>query len=264
MSKDFYPFIPRSSEARRRLRKLRLRRLFYTFGALCIFGSGFLLGLEWEEPNAALRQAASQQRYQLEAAPIPPVVTLPPPAELLTLSWGPQSIPLSEPVSLASPDAEADQMLAATASPQVSTSMLSSAATTTPPHHQDQTPVNVHTEPVPRPDTHKPTAIKPDVITKESPKPQPSSRPYLVQVGAFQNEANARGTVAKLRSRGYEPFIRTVPHGQSSILHRVFIDRTHDKAQALAAAKAFEATEKMDALVMLADSLSGNRQPTSR
>lgn len=267
MSKAFYPFIPRSSEARRRLRKLHLRRVLYGFGALCIFGSGFLLGLVWEEPKAALPQAASQQPHQLEAALVPSVVTVPPPAKLVTPSLGPQSIPLSEPDLLAVLDA--DKTLTKTASLPLSTSMLSPVATAPNPQPQDQTPVDMHTETVPRPNIHKPDAIKPDVIkpdvvTREIAEPQTPSQPYLVQVGAFRKEANAQGMVAKLRSKGYEPFIHMVKHGSSRVLHRVFIDRTHDKAQAQAAAKAFEATEKMHALVMLANSASDNRQSASR
>jgi cell division septation protein DedD len=76
-----------------------------------------------------------------------------------------------------------------------------------------------------------------------------------VQVGAFRNATNARDIVAKLRHKGYQPFIRTVQDGQDRVLHRVFLDHAKEKTHAQATAKAFEETEKMEAVVMLATHL---------
>jgi cell division septation protein DedD len=92
--------------------------------------------------------------------------------------------------------------------------------------------------------------------TSPTPAKQTSTPPsYLVQVGAFRNATNARDIVAKLRHKGYQPFIRTVQEGQDRVLHRVFLDHAQEKTQAQAAAKAFEETEKMEAVVMLAEHL---------
>ncbi len=274
MYEDFYPYIPGSLDARQRVRKLRLRRLYYGLGALAVFGSGFLLGLEWREPDAALTQTALQDHRQIEAALTPPVATLPPPAELATPSLEPQSTPASEPAPQAVSDADADQqnMITEADPPQLSSLILGSATTALNPHRQDQAPVKMQAKAASRLDTHKPDVvkpkmIKPKVVKKTSRKPQKQTqppRPYLVQVGAFQNEANARSIVERLRAKGYQPFIRKVKNGQNRVLHRVFIDRAKDKAQAQATAKAFEATEKMDALVMLAGSLSDASESGSR
>ena len=113
-------------------------------------------------------------------------------------------------------------------------------------------------EPAPAPGG-PPLQAMPEPHVPELSQPATPARFYLVQIGAFRNETNARRMVAKLRDKGYKPFIRTVQGRQNDVLHRVFLDRAQDKARAQAAAKAFEEAEKMDALVMLT-----NSRPTRR
>ncbi len=296
MYEDFYAFIPGSLEARQRLRKLRLKRLLYSFGAIVIFGSGFLLGLEWHDPNAAQPKLASTGEHQFEADLTPPVSTVLPQAQPVIPSWEPLPTPPSKPVRQAALDVDAKETITETDAAQLSSLILDAAATPLPPHGPDQAETVIQakavmqTEAASQPERPKPNVLKPEVLKVKNHEPQPTvadvnvstvlkasrpnrvqtapqpkpSRPYLVQVGAFKQEANARGVVAKLREKGYKPFIRAVPGSRNRVLHRVFIERVNDRAQAQAVAKAFEAAEKMDALVMLADNITDDDMPTSR
>lgn len=264
MYEDFYPYIPGSLDARQRMRKRWLKRLSYGFGAFIVFSSGFLLGLAWYEPVSAPPQTALQYHRQLEAANPWPVKTLTPSAELAAQSLEPQPIApskLASNVALAlnaETDTSTDTTLTETDASPLSSVMFASDTTAPPQRQHARAPAERHAEAVSRPTSPKPE--------QPQPSPQPSPRPYLVQVGAFRNEANAHGIVAKLRDKGYQPFIRTVQDRQHRVLHRVFLDRLEDKAQAQATAKIFEETEKMDALVILAKHLSlpDHRQPESR
>lgn len=293
MYEDFYAFIPGSLEARRRLRKLRLKRLLYSVGAVAIFGSGFLLGLEWHDPNAAQPQLAATAKPQFEAAITSPVTTVLPEPQSVSPDLEPLPPPIPEPIRQAALEPHAQETITEADSSQLSSLILDAAATAPPAHVPDRAEAIVQAETVMPAEAEPQTdSLKPDVPEVESHEPQPTvadinesaapkavrqdpaqtasklnrtaSRPYLVQVGAFSKEANARGVVAKLQEKGYKPFIRAVPGSRNRVLHRVFIERVHDRAQAQAAAKAFEAAEKMDALVMLADSFTDNSAPSSQ
>jgi cell division septation protein DedD len=254
MYKDFYPYIPGSIDARRRMRKRRIKRLYYGFGAFIVFSSGFLSGLAWYEPDPVPSQTVLPYR-QLEAARTPLVKTLTPSAELGMPHVAPQPIPPSEPALHAALDTDTDETLAEADASPLSSVVLGSDTTAPPSRQRDQVPVdNMHAEAVSQSNPPKPQ--------KQAPPP----RPYLVQIGVFRNEANARNIVAKLRGKGYQPFIRRVQGRRNRVLHHVFLDRARDKAQAQATARAFEETEKMDALVMFSENLSppNRREAESR
>jgi len=250
MYEDFYPYVPGSLDARQRMRKRLLKRICYGFGAFIVFSCGFLLGLAWYESPPA--QTAQQQPRQLKAARTPPVKTSTSLAELVVPTLETQSILPSEPTSQPALDVDADKTPTETDALRLSSVIPGSVTTAPPSHPQGEASVDIHVETVSRPDTLQP------------PKQTPISRPYLVQIGAFRNKANARSMVSKLRDKGYQPFIRTVPGRQNLVWHRVFLDRAQDKAQAQATAKAFEEAEKMEALLMLSDSLSKHSEATSR
>lgn len=233
MHEDSYPYISGSLDAKQRTRRLYLKRLYYGFGAMIIFSSGFLLGLAWYEPEVAQTQTSLPHYRPTEADNPQPVKTLTPPAELAISSLKPQPIPPSEPASHTDLDTDTDKILMETAPPPLSSVMLGSDIAAPPLRQHDQAPVPVRVE-----------AASP-----------PPPLPYLVQIGAFRSEANAHSLVEKLRGKSYQPFIRTVQEGENRALYRVFLDHAQDKAQAQATAKAFEEREKMDALVMLAGNL---------
>ncbi len=292
MYEDFYAFIPGSLEARQRLRKLRLKRLLYSVGAIAIFSSGFILGLEWHDPNLAQRQLASAGDSPFETVLTPPVAIAEPDIQLENPSLTSLPVPTSELIPQADVKTEASKAITETdvsqLAAQSSTIMLDAKARPPATSVTDHASAVVQTEAVKpavassQPKVAKPEPPKPDTPNVENHEPQPAvsdadvstsstasqpasaskastpapARPYLVQVGAFKNAANARGVVMKLQEKGYRPFIRAVQSSQNRILHRVFIERVNDRAQAQAAAKAFEAAEKMDALVMLADTVS--------
>jgi cell division septation protein DedD len=246
MYEDFYPYIPGRLDARKRMKKRLLKRLCYSFGAFIVFGSGFLLGLAWYESPPP--QTALQQPRQVKATHMPPVKTSTPFTKLVVPDLKPPPAPPpSEPASLptfeAQTDENTDNTLTEADASQLPSITPSSEITVPPLPPQDETSDDIHVETVPRPATSQPR------------QPAPHSRPYLVQIGAFRNEANAHSMVAKLRDKGYQPFIRTVQDRRNLVWHRVFLDRVQDKAQAQATAKAFEASEKMNALVMLSDGL---------
>jgi len=237
MHEDSYPYIPGSLDAKQRTRRLHLKRLYYSFGAMIIFSSGFLLGLAWYEPNAAQTQTALPSHRTTEADNPLPVKTLTPPAELAISSLKPQPIPPPEPASHTDldTDMDMDNILTETDPSPLSSVMLGSDIAAPPLRQHDQAPVPIRAEVV------------------SPPPPPPLS--YLVQIGAFRNEANAHSLVEKLRGKGYQPFIHTVQEGENRALYRVFLDHAQDKTQAQATAKAFEKKEKMDALLMLAGNL---------
>ncbi|ETW96870.1 SPOR domain-containing protein [Candidatus Entotheonella palauensis] len=268
MYEDFYPYIPGSLDARQRVRKLRLKRLGYTLGAFTVFISGFVLGLAWHEPDTATTQMALQHHRPLDSGRTPPAEALAPSDAFVVPGLEPQFTLPPEPAAQAAlvteMDTDTDQTATETDTTPLPSVSLDSDTPVPRPRQQDRTPMDVHTEvpsppPPPKPKVSKPEALKPR-------KQAPPLRPYLVQVGAFRSEANARGIVAKLRGKGYQPFIRKVQSRQNHVLYRVFLDRAKDKAQAQAAAKAFEKTEKMDALVMLADRFaqSNHREAEAR
>ncbi len=252
MYEDFYPYIPGSLDAKLRIRKLRLKRLFYCFGAIMVFSSGFLLGLVWYELDSAYTQTALQNHRPIEVVDPLPVKTFTPPAEPIVHSLPPPLPPPSKSDSHTHLDAktatDTDETLTETGAPPPSV-ILSASTAASRPRPPDQKPVAIRVKKISQPKTAKPQKQK---------QTQPP-RSYLVQIGAFRNEANARSMVAKLRDKGYQPFTRVVQNRQNHVLYRVFLDRAEDRAQAQATAKAFEETEKMDTLVMLADSLSRSR-----
>jgi len=253
MYEDFYPYIPSRLGARKRMRRRLLKRICYSFGAFIVFGFGFLLGLAWYESLPT--QMALQQPRQVKVTRTPPVKTSTPFAKLVVPELKPQPQPTSEPVS---PTVETDtNENMDTALMEMDPSWLPSitpgSETSVPLAHQpDETSDDIDVETVAQPDTPQPR------------KPTPRSLPYIVQIGAFRNEANAHSMVAKLRDKGYQPFIRTVLSRQNLVWHRVFLERVPDKAQAQATANAFMAAEKMDALVMLSDSVPENRDARVR
>jgi cell division protein FtsN len=254
MYEDFYPYIPGRSDARKRMRKRFLKRVCYSFGAFIVFVFGFLLGLaSYESPPTQM----VQQPRPVQATRTPPVKTSTPFAKLVVPELKPQPPPepTSEPVSPTVATDTNENM--DTALMEMDSSRLSSitpgSETTVPLAHQpDETSDDIHVETVSQPDAPQPR------------QPTPRSRPYIVQIGAFRNEANAHSMVAKLRDKGYQPFIRTVLSRQNLVWYRVFLDRVQDKAQAQATANAFKAAEKMDALVMLSDSVPENRDARVR
>ncbi len=209
------------------------------------------MGLVWYEPDAALTQITPLPRRSVEAAYRPPVETLTPPSELKAPSSAPSVPPSalqtsSEVVTDIETEAATDIAFVKTVTVPAPPIIPDPKPPASPPRQAKPAPVNQPAEVVSRP--------------KKAPKPsKPSDRPYLVQIGAFRNKANANSTVAKFRDKGYQPFIRTVHDREKRVLYRVFLDRAKDKAQAQATAKAFEETEKMDALVMLADNFSQSR-----
>ncbi|ETW92642.1 MAG: hypothetical protein ETSY1_42760 [Candidatus Entotheonella factor] len=260
MYEDFYPYIPGSLDARQRIRKLRLKRLGYFVGACLVFGSGFIMGLVWHEPDTAETQMARQHDRQLDIIHTPPTEAFTSPPELsapildlqFTVPPEPERV---EPADLAA-KMNTDQTTTETTTSPLPSIALGLDTPVQPLQPQDQAP----SQPEPsEPKVIKSAVNKPKVSKPKAPKPQkqaPPRQPYLVQIGAFRSEANARKIVAKLRDKGYQPFIRTVQNQQNLVLYRVFLDQAKDKAQAQATAKAFEETEKMDALVMLADGFS--------
>jgi len=255
MYEDFYSYIPDRSDSRKRMRKRFLKRVCYSFGALIVFVFGFLLGLAWYESPPT--QMVQQRPRQVQATRTPPVKTSTPFAKLVVpeLKPQPQPEPTSEPVSPTVETNTNENM--DTALMEMDPSRLPSitldSETTVPLAHQpEETSDDLHVEIVSQPDTPQPQ------------EPTPHSRPYIVQIGAFRNEANAHSMVAKLRDKGYQPFIRTVLSRQNLVWHRVFLDRVQDKAQAQATANAFKAAEKMDALVMLSDSVPEYRDARLR
>lgn len=257
MYEDFYSYIPGSLDAKQCMRKLRFKRFCYVCGALVVFSCGFILGLAWYEPNAALTQIASPPQPTMETTSTPRVETVTPP-ELVVPNAKPLLTTPSEPISprpvdeLTDRETETERNVAkAVVSPMPSATPDVEAAAS-PPRRPERAPVD------------KPAKITSQSKTPKSPKRAQSQRPYLVQIGAFRNEANAQSIVAKFSDKGYQPFIRTVKDRQNRTLYRVFLDRAKDKAQAQATAKAFEETEKMDALVMLADNLASSRPQAHR
>jgi cell division septation protein DedD len=207
-----------------------------------VFGSGFLLGLAWYEPLPV--QTALQHHRHLVSAR----------QALSDLAKQPMSS--FEPTSHAT--LEADTATGVNpplngSNPSPSSSHTQSPQTTElSPHQPAPTSDAVHPEVEPQPDSPK--------LSTQDRHP----RPYLVQVGVFQNESNAQNMVEKLRDKGYQPFIRIVEGQQHRVLHRVYIDRIQDKEQAKATAKAFEETEKMEAIVMLANDLTDSSKTVPR
>jgi cell division septation protein DedD len=251
---DFYPYLPGSLDARQRMRKRLLKLICYSFGGFIVFISGFLLGLAWYESPPT--QTALQQHPQLKITRTSPFKTSTPLAKLVVPDLEPQPIPPSEstshPTLEVDTDTDTDKTLTETDTLWLPPIMPGSDTTAPPSHQQGEASVDTPAETVSQADTRQPR------------KQVPLSRPYLVQVGAFRNEANARSIVAQLRDKGYQPFIRTVPDRQNLVWYRVFLDRAQDKAQAQATAKAFEEAEKMDALVMLAGRLAERSDASSR
>jgi cell division protein FtsN len=252
MYEDFYPYIPGRSDTRKRMRKRFLKRVCYSFGAFIVFVFGFLLGLaSYESPPTQM----VQQPRQVQATRTPPVKTSTPFAKLVVPELKPQPEPISEP---ALPTVETDtHENMDTALMEMDPSWLpsitpGSETTVQLAHQPDETSDDIHVETGSQPDTPQPR------------QPTTRSLPYIVQIGAFRNEANAHSMVAKLRDKGYQPFIRTVLSRQNLVWHRVFLDRVQNKVQAQATANAFKAAEKMDALVMLSDSVPENRDARVR
>jgi cell division septation protein DedD len=227
MYEDFYPYLPGSLDARLRRRKRWFKRLCYTFGACIVFGSGFLLGLAWYEPVSAPTQVALQDQHPLEATNTSLDKPLTPSAERAAPSLG----------------TDTNATFAKTPASTLSSVMLDLDTDAPPYLKENQALVERYAGTVSRP-----ASPKPEKQTSTPPS-------YLVQVGAFRNATNARDIVAKLRHKGYQPFIRTVQDGQDRVLHRVFLDHAKEKTHAQATAKAFEETEKMEAVVMLATHL---------
>jgi cell division protein FtsN len=254
MYEDFYPYIPGRSDARKRMRKRFLKRVCYSLGAFIVFVFGFLLGLaSYESPPTQM----VQQPRQVQATRTPPVKTSTPFAKLV--------VPESKPQLQLGPTSEP-------ASPTVETDTHENMDTALMEMDPLQLPSIIPASETPVSLAHQPDEISDDIFVEtlsqlETPQPRqptPRSRPYIVQVGAFRNEANAHSMVAKLRDKGYQPFIRTVLSRQNLVWYRVFLDHVQDKAQAQATANAFKAAEKMDALVMLSDSVPENRDARVR
>ncbi len=275
MYEDFYPYIPGSLDAKQRKRKMRLKGLCYGFGAIIVFSCGFLLGLAWYESDSAMHQTAVYAHRPPETVKTASVKRDMTAAESKVSKIASLSIPRPETKARVPLDvdmyADVDTEIAIDAERNLGIATHSPLKEVKPLTDTDVAPLSSvalgpdtaaapSDQPVPPPADIRTAATSRPNISKAKKSISPL-RPYLVQVGAFRNQANARGIVAKLRTKGYQPFIRTVHDGQNRALYRVFLDHAQDKAQAQATAKAFEETEKMDALVMLADNLS---QPNRR
>ena len=238
------PFLPGTLYDTERIRRRRSKRLVYGVVAFIVFIIGIVGGLGWYGSDST-PQTALQQHRPLEPVSEPPMKTLPPPPAISepaepVLAAAPVAPPPAEPQDALQEDADTG---AASVDPFAPPSLAMTEPAAAPSvEPSDQTEAEVQAVAAPEPETPKP------------PPPALSTGRYLVQIGAFRNEANARNLVAKLRGKGYQPFVHTVQDRRDRDLHRVILGRAPDKAQAQAVARAFERAERMETLVMLAPS----------
>ena len=246
------PFLPGTLYDTERIRRRRGKRLGYGAIAFALFAVVVFGGLAWYGSDST-PQTALQQHRPLATVPAPPMKTLPPIAPVQTDAQD----ALRETADIGdAPTEPLGPPSPAMSAPVVAPPVESSGPT------EAEAEVQAVVAPEPEAKVQAVAASEP-----EAPKPQPralSSGRYLVQIGAFHNAANARNLVSKLRGKGYHPFIHTVQDEQNQALHRVILDRAPDKAQAEAAARAFERAERMETLVMLSPSLPERRSARSR
>ena len=248
------PFLPGTLYEREHIRKSRMKRFAYGAAAFVVFIICLFSGLAWYGSDPA-PQTALQQHRPLEPVPAPPVKALTPPSAISepaepVLAAPPIAPPPAEPQEAMQEDADAG---AARVNPFAPPSFAMTEPAAAPPvESSEQTAVETQADAAPEPEAPKPQL------------PASSTGRYLVQIGAFRNEANARNLVAKLRGKGYQPYVHTVQDQRNRDLHRVILGRAPGKAQAQAVARAFERAERMETLVMLAPSPPGRSAANAR
>ena len=239
------PFLPGTLYEREHIRRGRMKRVAYGAVAFIVFIICLFGGLAWYGSDST-PQTALQQHRPLEPVPAPPVKTLTPPPAISepaapALAAPPIAPPPAESQDAVQQDADTGAASVEPLTPPPPAMPEPAAAPPVEPSDQTEAAAAVQAVAAPEP---------------EAPKPPPalSTGRYLVQIGAFRNESNARNLVAKLRGKGYQPFVHTVQDQRRRDLHRVILGRAPDKAQAQAVARAFERAERMETLVMLAPS----------
>lgn len=235
-----------------------------------IFGSGFLLGVQWGLPTAADEMAARQmpatsavpaaspepvstepagtEPLGTEPAGTEPLVTEPmaiepasPPAKMSFPASAPPiaaQVPLSEP---AAPAAGAPAPIAPSAPVATAPAAAPSAAETS--NAEPAEPA----APAPAPSSTPRPAIAP--IQVAAAVMTPGEPAFSLQVGAFAHRENCDAAVAALASHGYEPYVVDL-QGRSRVLHTVRIGRYEDREAAAEALAQFRHKERQPAVIL--------------
>ncbi len=165
------------------------------------------------------------------------------------LSSAPEATVTSEP-SGAMPSGSAAETSSdeATSAPRKAAESMSSAqeASTPVPTQPEKSP-----EPAPKAAPAAETTAKSEPKATESAAVKPQGK-WVVQLGSFGEESNARRLSEKVRSKGYASYLETA-HAGGKTLHRVFAGPFAQKADAVSAKSALDRALGVKSLLMARD-----------
>ena len=228
--------------------------------AVLIFGSGFLLGVQWGLPTAADEMAARQMPATsavVPAASAEPVSTEPAGTEPLGTEPAGTEPLATEPMAIEPASPPAKVSFPATAPPTAAQMPIFEPAA---PAAEAPAPA-VPAAPVATAPAADPSAIEEPAEPAEPAAPAPapiqvaaavmaSGEPaFSLQVGAFAHRENCDAAVAALASRGYQPYVVDL-QGRSRVLHTVRIGRYEDREAAAEALVQFRHKERQAAVIL--------------
>jgi hypothetical protein len=86
---------------------------------------------------------------------------------------------------------------------------------------------------------------------KRTARPNPSLKPYMVQVSSFKKLSHARSMESKLQQKGYSAFVKSVEVSKTKgVWYRVFLGKYQTEANARAAAKQAQRLHKLKTIVL--------------